>query len=78
MALSPGQRAAVFEKLKKRGIVHPMNQVPPTPHPKLANPMVPPMAKIPTAPTNMDQVNPNFIGQGRAQRFKKLKSVMGI
>jgi hypothetical protein len=78
MALSGMQRAAIFEKLKKAGRINPAVPRIPTPHPKMPAPMAPAMAsQMPQAPTNPDLVNPNYVGKGKAQRFKKLKGILG-
>jgi hypothetical protein len=39
-------------------------------------PVAPPMN--PGLPGNANQVNPNLVGPGKSQRFKKLKSMMGM
>lgn len=46
----------------------------PTSHPKMLAPLTP---QIPAVGNN-DQINPNYIGSGRPQRFKKIKSMFGL
>ncbi len=78
MRINQKQRAAVFENLKKTGKF--TNKVPgvPTPHPKMLTPLTPPT--LPGAPKMEDpnKVNQNYIGNGRSQRFKKIKSMFGL
>jgi hypothetical protein len=82
MKLNPAQLGAIFEKMKnKPGQMNPRVPKVPTPHPKMLAPIAPP--QIPGTPNpnvsnNPNQVNPNFIGEGKAQRFKRIKSMFGL
>ncbi len=69
--LNPAQRGAFFEKLKKQKGA-PEITAPPSPKKMIA----PIMPKIPAVGTT-DQVNPNFVGSAKKQRFQKLKKIFG-
>lgn len=89
MALSPAQRAAIFEKFAKEGKLKSMS----APMRPMA-PMSPPMNKVPglpkvppiAAPENhiqqpppliSKQVNKNFAGKPKVGKFQKLKKIYG-
>lgn len=84
MAFSPKQRAAIFEKLKQS----PKMQQPlkPPSAPQTMKPLSAPKPPkqmssfndIPQQAGIKNQVNPNFIGNGRPQRFMKLKKMSGF
>jgi hypothetical protein len=75
---NPKRRAAVFEKLRNSGKLSTNAPRVPTPHPKLLTappaPVMPAGAQMPTA----QQVNPNFIGNAKQQRFSKIKKMFGL
>lgn len=74
MALNSKQRSAVFEKLAKAGKLTTQAPKIATPHPKMLDPIAP---KVPAVATN-SQVNPNFVGNPKAQRFQKIKRMFGL
>lgn len=74
--MNPKQRAAVFEHLAKSGKLNATAPRVSTPRPRMIAPIAPPMP--PSAPNPSSQVNPNFIGPAKSQRFKKIKSMFGL
>jgi hypothetical protein len=76
MAMNPKMRAAMFEHLSKQGRMNPMAPRVPTPHPKMIAPIAPPMP--PNQPNPSNQVNPNYVGNPKLQRFKRLKTMFGL
>lgn len=75
MKLSPGQRAAIFEKLGKQRI-KPMVPHVPQAGTKIPEALMPPA--MPNSPPMPNQVNQNLIGNPKAQRFSKMKKMMGM
>jgi len=78
MPISPKQRNAIFEKLRTTGKLSTNTPKVPTPHPKMLTappaPAMPPGAGMP----QLQQVNPNFIGNGKQARFAKIKKMFGL
>ena len=81
MKLSPTQRKALFEKLKTSGKLKQNEASAPLMSPKMPKPpMAPttPQAASTKVMTNPEKVNPNYIGNPRASRFKKIRNMFGI
>lgn len=89
--LTPAQKNAIFEKIKNKstGGINPKPMTPHEPsmvHPKLIAPITPPAPQIPPNPgasgmppmNPSGQVNPNMIGNPKAQRFARMKKMLGI
>lgn len=78
MNLSPKRRAALFEKLRTIGKLTTNVPKVPTPHIKqLPQPPMPQVIPAGQSALPNEQVNPNFIGKGKQQRFRKLKAILG-
>lgn len=75
------QLAAVFEKLKSSGKLNnpAASKIPMPASPKMKNPLT--VKSTPDllgkAPKNPDEVNPDYVGKGKRQRFRKLKNLFG-